>query len=152
RIADVLEQLTGNDHVEARIRKRERLVDVGPVRLDAELRRLLEGFAVDVHADDVVSLRIGPRQRAVAAAEVEDAPAGAADVAAEELDALLSGEDELLATRAAMVLAVLLVELLEPRHCSNRGRPTVRASATRRPSASSAAEASTQTRKSHGTR
>src|SRR5919198_706331 len=70
-VAQVLEQLASDDDVEALGVELERPVEVGPVRLDPELRRLRERLAVGVDADNVVPLGIGLRQRAVAAAEVE---------------------------------------------------------------------------------
>ena len=120
RVADVLEQLAGDDDVEALVRERKRLVGVGPLRLDSELRGLRERDTVDVHADDVVSLDIRTSQRAIAAAEIQDAPARPADVAAEELDALFTGIDEVLAACFAVVLAVPFAELLEPAHDGQR--------------------------------
>jgi len=113
RVAQVLEQLPGDDHVEALVAKLERLVEVGPVRLDPELRRLLERLAVGVDADNFVSVRVGPRQRAVAAAEVEHAPARPADVAPEQLDAFLACVDETGASLDAIVFPVSLAELFE---------------------------------------
>ena len=74
----MLDQLAGDDDVEARVGKRQRLVDVGPDGLDPERRRLRERLAVDVDADDVVSFEVRAGERAVAAAEVEDAPSGGA--------------------------------------------------------------------------
>ena len=117
---EALEQLSGDDDVEALVRERKRLVGVGPLRLDSELRGLRECDTVDVHADDVVSLDIGTSQRAIAAAEIQDAPARPADVAAEELDALFTGIDEVLAACFAVVLAVPFAELLEPAHGGQR--------------------------------
>ena len=75
----VFEQLCGDDDVEIRIVERERLLHVGPDSLDPELGRLLEGAAIDVHADDLVAVRIGARQRPGTAAEIENALARPAD-------------------------------------------------------------------------
>src|SRR5439155_10260920 len=91
----MLEQLTGDDDVEALVREVERLVEISPVRLDPELRRRLsQGLAVGVDADDLVSVRIGLRERPVAAAEVEHAAAGPAHVPPAERPALPPGEHE----------------------------------------------------------
>ena len=155
RIPYMLEQLAGDDDVEARLVERQRLVDVGPARLDPELRGLGQRLAVDVHADDVVVLRIGARERAVAAAEIEHAPAGAADVVAEELDPLLARVDELTRSLRAVMLAVALAEILEPAHRSPatcRAPPTKPDSRARRTISRTVAAASTHNRKSHGTR
>ena len=69
--AEVLEQLSGDDRVEARVVERERLLDVRHDGLDPELLRLGERRAVDVEADDLVSVEEVARQRTRAAAEVE---------------------------------------------------------------------------------
>ena len=90
RIAQVLEQLAGDDDVEPLVLEGQRLVEVGPVGLDAELRGLGERVTVGVDADDLVPVGVGLRQRAIAAAEVEHAPAGPTDVTPEQVDALLS--------------------------------------------------------------
>ena len=77
-----------HDHdVEALIRHRQRLARVRPEGLDPELRSLPQGLAVDVDADDLVAREVVPRQRAVAAPEVEDAGPGP-DPFAEELGPL----------------------------------------------------------------
>src|SRR5205823_9392257 len=112
RLAYVLEQLARDDDVEALAVERQRLLGIAPVRLDPELRRLGQRFAIDVDADDLVPVEVAPGERAVAAAEVEDAPAGPADVAAEELRPLRPGEDEVAPTGGAVVLAVALAQLL----------------------------------------
>src|SRR5438552_10963282 len=107
----MLQQFPRDDDVEALVRELERLVEVGPVRLDTELRRLGERLAVGVDADDLVLLRVGLRQRAVAAAEVEHPATGAADVPPEERLALGPGEDEPGPALAAVVLGISLAEL-----------------------------------------
>ena len=72
----MLEQLAGDDDVEAAVVERQRIVEVGPARLDPELLRLRERLAVGVDADDLVPAGIGLGQGAVAAAEVEHLPPG----------------------------------------------------------------------------
>src|SRR5437879_5429348 len=109
----MLQQLTGDDDVEALVRELEGLVEVGPVCLDPELRRLRQRLAVGVDADDVISLRIRPGERAVAATQVEHAAAGPADVLPEERLALRPREDESRAPLAAVVLGVPLAQLLQ---------------------------------------
>src|SRR5207244_3910026 len=113
REAEVLEHLAGDDGVEARVLERERIVEVGPARLDPELRGLGERGPVDVDADDLVPLGVCLRQRPVAAAEVEHRLPGA-DPLAEERRALRLAEDEVLAPALAVVAAVRLLDLLEP--------------------------------------
>src|SRR5947208_7847334 len=113
RIAEVLEQLTGDDHVEARLVEGQRLVEVGPARLDAELLRLGERIAVRIDAHDLVPTGVGAGQRAVTTAEVEHLPAGSADVTAEQLDSLGAGEHEPGPALQAVVLGISVTELLE---------------------------------------
>src|SRR5207253_6409238 len=103
-IAQVLEQLARDDDVEAVVGQLEWLVEVGPARLDPELGRLRERLPVGVHADDLVPVRIRPREGAVAAAEVEHAAPGPAHVAPEQHLPLRPGEDEPGAPFAAVVL------------------------------------------------
>ena len=69
----MLEQLAGDDGVEAPVRERQWLLHVREHRLDPELRGRLERDAVDVRAHDLVPLEEVARERAGAAAEVEDA-------------------------------------------------------------------------------
>src|SRR5688572_29932196 len=64
----VLEELTRNDGVEARVLEGQRLLDVSLYRLDPEHRRLLERSCVDVETDHRVPVEEVPRQRARAAA------------------------------------------------------------------------------------
>jgi exopolysaccharide biosynthesis polyprenyl glycosylphosphotransferase len=118
----VFEQLARNDDVEALVAERQRLVDVGPTRLDAEARRVFERFAVDVDADDLVPGCVLACQRAVAAAEVEHAPSRTADVAPKEVDAIRPCEDEILTAGRAVVLPVTLAQLLEPVHAFSLAR------------------------------
>src|SRR5207245_9916046 len=87
-----------------------------PVRFDPQLRLLGELLAVDVDADHLVPVEVAPGERAVAAAEVEHAPAGPSDVAAKELGPLGPGEDEVAPARRAVVLAVALAQLLQVAH------------------------------------
>jgi hypothetical protein len=69
-------------------------VEVGPVGLDAEPGGRGERLPVGVEADDRVPVEVRPRQRAVAAAEIEHAPTRPADVALEQGRALGAGEHE----------------------------------------------------------
>src|SRR5690242_9748675 len=109
----MLEQLARDDHVEARIGEVERLVEVGPVRLDAEARRRLERLTVGIDSDDVVAVEVRLRERPVAAAEIENAAPGAAHVPLEERFTLRPCEDEAGAALAAVVLRIALAELVE---------------------------------------
>ena len=114
RLADVLEHLADHDDVERRVHERERVVEVGPERLDPEPPLGdLERLAVDVDACDLVALRVVLRERAVAAAEVEDAAAGPADELAEERRPLRLGPDEVGRTGVPMMLPVALLEVLQ---------------------------------------
>ena len=71
----MLEQLTGgDDDVEAAVLERERLVEVGPLGLQASRLRVGERLAVDVDADDLVAVEVRDGEGAVAAAEVEHPP------------------------------------------------------------------------------
>src|SRR5204862_2695720 len=87
-------QLACDDDVEARVRDLEGLIEVGPVGLDPEPGGRGERLAVGVEADDLVPVEVRPRQRAVAAAEIEHAPTRPADVALEQGLALGAGEPE----------------------------------------------------------
>jgi len=107
-IAKVLEQLAGDDDVEARTLERERLVEVGPARLDTELLRFRQCLLVCVDADYLVPFGVGARQGAVAAAQVEHAPPRAADMPPEELDAFGACEDEAGASLEPVVLRIAL--------------------------------------------
>jgi hypothetical protein len=120
----MLEQLAADHDVKALVVERERLLDVGPARLDSERGRLLQRVPVDVHAHDVVSGRVGTRQGAVAAPEVEHSPPRPADVPPEQRGAFRPGEDEVLGARGAVMLAVPVACLLQPAHGSqSRRRP-----------------------------
>ena len=112
RLANVLEQLADRDDVERLVLEVERLVEVGPERLDPQPGLgVLQRLAVDVDARDLVPRRVVLRQRPVAAAEVEDAPARAADELAEERRPLGPGIDEVGRAGVAMVLPVALLEV-----------------------------------------
>ena len=124
----MLEQLAGDGDVEASFREVERLVEVGPVGLDPELRRFCERLAVGVDADDLIARGVGPGQRAVATAEVEDSAPGAADVAPEERLALGPREDEAGAPFAAVVLGIPLAQLIEAHERRLVHRPRLAAS------------------------
>ena len=150
----MLEQFAGDDDIERRIGERQRLVDVRPHRLDAELRRFGERLAIHVHTDDLVAVDVRAGQRSVAAAEVEHAPA-TSDELREELGALGAAVDELAPAARAVVLAVAVTELLEPGHgstCARRGAANLPVSRIRWIAATSAADARTQRTKSQGTR
>ena len=110
----MLEQLAGDDDVEARVAEGERLVEVGPVCFDPELLRLCERFPVGIDTDDLVPGRVRVGQSAVATPEIEHAPTGTTDVAAKKLDALLTGKDEARAPLEPIVLGVALAQLLQP--------------------------------------
>src|SRR5437867_11289963 len=150
----MFEQLAGDDDVEACVLERQRRVDVGPARLDAELGRLCERLAIDVDADHVVALHVHPGQCAVAAPEIQHAPPRPADVLAKQLDALLARVDELACPSLAVVLAVALAEVLEAAHpwLAASCAPATRHSRRRRTTSSTVAPARRQSRKSHGTR
>ena len=106
----MLEQLAGDDDVEARVGELERLLDVGPVGLDPELRGLGERLAVDVDPDYVVPLDVRLRERAVPAPEVEDVAARASDELREERGAHVGRVDELARATRAVVFPVALLE------------------------------------------
>ena len=134
RERQVLEQLAGDDGVEARVRERERLLDVRHHGLDAERLGLRERRAVDVEADDLVPLEEVPGQRARAAPEVEDA-LPAPDRRPEERDAL--GDEDEVALVAPLPM-VLLVPLAERAHAEPTGASwPSEAIVRRRPSSSS---------------
>src|ERR671924_434466 len=79
RIAQMLEQLACDDDVETFVREGERLVEIGPVRLDSGAGGLGKRLAVGVDSDNLVSACERPGQRAVPAAEIEHAAARPAD-------------------------------------------------------------------------
>src|SRR4051794_16841881 len=109
----MLEQLTRDDDVEVRVLERQRLVEVSPMGLDPELLRLGERRPVCIDADDLIPTRVRLRQGAVAAAEIEHPPAGAADVAAEELDTLSARKDEAGSALVAVVLGITVAQLFK---------------------------------------
>ena len=108
----MLEELTGDDSVEARVGERERLVDVGDHGLDTELGRLLERSPVDVEPDHVVALDEMLRQRTGPAAQIEHA-LSAADRRLEHGNAL-GDEDEVTFVPAFPVM--LFVALADRAH------------------------------------
>ena len=109
----MLEELARDHDVEGAALERQRIVEVGPARLDPELLCLGERFAVGIDADDLVPAGVSLGERAVAAAQVEHVPPRPADVAAEELDALRACEDEAGAAFDAVVLGVPLAQLFQ---------------------------------------
>jgi hypothetical protein len=116
RRADVLEQLPRHDHVEAVVREGERLVEVGPLGLQAELLGDGERLPVDVDTDDLVAVEVRPRKRSIAAAQVEHAPTRPADVAAEQGSSFGRRIDEPAAALLAVVVGILRALLFELRH------------------------------------
>src|SRR5437879_9843542 len=90
----MLEQFTGDHDVEHAVFERQRIVEVSPAGLDAELLGGGQRLAVGVDADDLVAAGVGLRERAVAATKIEHRPSRPADVAPEELDSLRAREDE----------------------------------------------------------
>src|SRR3954453_19916272 len=147
----MFEQLTGDNDVEVRVLERQGLVEVRPMRLDPELLRLGERRPVCIDADDLVPTRIPRCQGAVPATQIENAPTGAADVAAEEVDTLCARKDEPGSTLVAVVLGVTLTELFEA-HDSALACRAKRTSASRCARATSAVAARRARRKSQGTR
>ena len=107
---EVLEELAGDDGVEARVLERQRLLDVRLHGLDPERRGLLERGGVDVEPDHRVAVEEVPRQRARAAAEVEHA-LPVADRRLEQRDALGDEDEVALVTSLAVVLFVALAEI-----------------------------------------
>ena len=105
----MLEELTCDDGVEARVLERQRLFDVGLDRLDSECGRLLERGRIDVEADDRVPVEEVPGERARATAEVEHTLA-AADGRDEERDALGHEDEVALVSSLAVVLFVAFAE------------------------------------------
>jgi len=112
-IAKVLEELAGDDDVEGAVGEGKRIVEVGPARLDSELVGLGESLAIGVDADDLVPAGVGLREGAVTAAEIENIPPGAADVAAKEIDPFGTCEDEAGAALDAVVLGIPFAQLLQ---------------------------------------
>lgn len=112
RELQVLEQLPGDDCVEARIGERKRLLDVRLHRLDAERLRLRKGSAVDVEPDDLVVIEEVPGQRARPAAEIEYA-LSATNRSLEDWNPL--GDEDEVAVVASLPV-VLFVPLAEVGH------------------------------------
>ena len=110
RELEVLEELARDHRVEARVLERQRLLDVRLHRLDPERGGLLERRSVDVEPDDRVALEEVPRERARAAAEVEDALA-TPDRRDDQRDALGDEDEVALVPSLAMVLFVALAEI-----------------------------------------
>ena len=113
----MLEHLARDNDVEALRVEGEGRVEIRPVRLDPELRRFHQRLAVDVDTHDVVAVQVCARERAGAAAEIEHAPSGPADVAPEEGGTLVRAEDVL---RASGRLVVLAIALPGPFACAHR--------------------------------
>src|SRR6476619_1391154 len=109
----MLEQLACDDDVEVRVLERQGLVEVSPMRLDPELLRLGERRPVCIDADDLVPARVRLCQCAIPAAKIENPPAGATDVAAEELDTLCARKDEPGSALVAVVLGITVTELFK---------------------------------------
>ena len=106
----MLEELSRDDRVEARVLERQRLLDVRLHRLDPEGCRLLERGGVHVQAHHRVAFEEVARQRAGAAAEVEY-PLPAADGRLEQRDPLGDEDEVALATSLSVMLLVALGEL-----------------------------------------
>ena len=109
RELEVLEELAGDDSVEARVLERQRLLDVRLHGLDPERRAFSSAACVDVEPDDRVAFEEVLRQRARAAAEVEHA-LPAADRLDEQRDALGDEDEVALVSSLAMVLFVAVAE------------------------------------------
>ena len=105
----MLEELAGDDGVEARVVERQRLLDVRLHGLDPERGGLLERGRIDVETDDRVPFEEVARQRAGTAAEVEHALSGA-DGRDEQRDALGDEDEVALVSALAMVLFVAVAE------------------------------------------
>jgi hypothetical protein len=110
----VLEQLAGDDDVELAVVERKELLDVSPAGRDPSPRRLAQRAPVDVDAGHLVAGEVRLRQRAGAAAEVEDTLTGAADVPLEERRSLVTAVDEI-GSALPLMLVVALAQLLERR-------------------------------------
>ncbi len=105
-VAQVLEELAGDDGVEACVGEGKLLLRIRDHGLDPESRSAPQGGAVDIEADDRVAGKEVPADRTRAAAEIEDAMPRPADRGDEEWDAL-GDEDEVAAvTRGAVMLFV----------------------------------------------
>ena len=106
----MLEELSGDDCVEALVLERQRLFHVRLHGLDAERPRLLERRSVDVEPDHRVPLQEVPRQRPRPAAEIEHA-LPTADRLHEERDPLGDEDEVALVTTLAMVRFVAFAEI-----------------------------------------
>jgi hypothetical protein len=111
--ADVLENFSGDDDVEALVFEREALIDVSPDGVDSEPFRLGERRPVDVEADDLVAVGIRPGECAGPAPDVEHPPAGPAHDAAKELAPLRLTEDEVRGAPVRVVMRVQAFDALE---------------------------------------
>ncbi len=131
---EMLEELAGDDRIEALLVEGEPLLHVRLYRLDPERGGLLERSRVDVQADDRVALEEATRQRARAAAEVEHA-LPAADRRNQEGNTLRDEDEVALVSPLTVVLFVALAEVrhAEPTAASLPSDAIVR----RRPSSSS---------------
>src|SRR3954469_25347248 len=109
----MFEQLTGDDDVEVRVLERQGFVEVRPMRLDPELLRLGERRPICVDADDLVPTRVRLCQGAVPTTQIENSPAGTADVPAEEVDTLCARKDEPGSAFVAVVLGITVAQLFE---------------------------------------
>jgi hypothetical protein len=116
RKANVFEQLTRDDGIEALALQRKRLLDVGRDDVDAELFRLGKRSLVDVDSDYIVSFEEVAGEGAGAAAEIEHVPS-LPDRLLEEWDSLRD-KDEL---PGVSPLAVVGLVELSKRH---RATPT----------------------------
>ena len=105
----MLEELTCDHDVEARLLEGQRLFDVGLQRLDSESGRLLERSRIDVEADDRVPLEEVPGERTGATAEVQHT-LPAANGRNEERNALGHEDEVALASSLAVVLFVAFAE------------------------------------------
>ena len=93
-ISKVLEELAGDNDVEARVGEWKLLLGVCHHGLYSEGRSPPQGRAIDIEADDRVPGKEVPADRARAAAEIQDAMPWPADRRNEEGDALRD-EDEI---------------------------------------------------------
>src|SRR5262249_26198831 len=120
--AQVLEQLARDDDVERLWGKRQRLLQVGPDRLDAELRRLGESVTIDVDADHRISPRVAARERAVATPEIEDVLARPAYPRLKGRGPLGLAEDEVPRSELRVVTPIDVLDVLERGHVKRPGR------------------------------
>ena len=105
----MLEELPGDDGIEARVLERQRLLDVRLYGFDPQIARFRERRRVDVEADQLVSLEDVARQRSRAATEVEHA-LPTPDRGLEERDPLRNEDELAFGTAFPMVLFVALLQ------------------------------------------